>query len=103
MTTHQLIQRRTITDTGCWNFTGTKTGGKCGGYGAIYSGGKMVLVHRLSYLLFKRALIPGKVIAHTCHNRQCFNPAHLKQTTQHRNLLDGVKLGTVKWAKKRNN
>lgn len=96
MTTHQLIQRRTITDTGCWNFTGAKTGGKCGGYGAIYVAGKMVLVHRLSYSLFKRALIPGKVIAHQCNNRQCFNPAHLKQTTQRRNLLDGVKLGTVK-------
>lgn len=101
MTTITLLQHRVITPEGCWNYTGAVNGGKCGGYGTIYAFGKMRLVHRLAYSMFKGKLKRGKVVAHQCHNRLCFNPDHLKQTTQRRNLLDGVKLGTVRLFEKR--
>lgn len=68
------------------------------GYGQIGSdgptkGSRMLLAHRVSYELHfgpipKGEGYHGTVIRHTCDNRSCVNPNHLKLGTQADNLQD---------------
>lgn len=46
------------------------------------------LGHRLSYCIFNGPLIEGMVIDHTCRNKSCCNPDHLRQVTQQVNALE---------------
>ena len=76
-----------ITDSGCWEWTGTKSGNDEAIYGRISYGrdsnGKAILAmaHRVSYLLHKGELIDGHHIHHECRNTLCVNPEHLEQLT----------------------
>jgi len=56
----------------CWIFP-------CGRdvYGSLFSHGKAIRVHRLSYLLAHGAIGENEDIIHTCGELRCINPAHL--------------------------
>jgi hypothetical protein len=55
---------------------------------------KTYLAHRVSWELFSNQSIPdGKVIMHTCDNRKCCNPGHLKLGTHQDNINDMVSKG----------
>ena len=56
------------------------------GYGAIKVGGKQWAVHRLSYSYHVGTLEPGMQIDHSCSNRACWNPDHLRQVTHRQNM-----------------
>jgi len=70
---------------GCWEFTG---GIIPDGYGNFPTKDGNFRAHRFSYMIYKGELEEGKVIMHTCDNRKCVNPEHLKQGTQQENVLD---------------
>lgn len=64
------------------------------GYGSVRVGGKTVGAHRLAY---ERAYGPipddvpgyhGMCVMHTCDNRRCVNPEHLKLGTHQDNMTD---------------
>lgn len=78
----------------CWEWQGHRNQY---GYGRISTGGnKKMLVHRVVYEI-KVGIIPfGMKLLHTCDNRKCCNPKHLKVGTQKDNLQD-------MFSKKRNN
>ena len=61
------------------------------GYGLAWNGVKCVLAHRLSYVRHKEEVIEGKVVMHTCDNKVCINPRHLKAGTQSDNIKDCVR------------
>src|SRR5262245_10128145 len=72
----KLLARREIDDNECWNYIGAKTQG----YGMIGFGGRNYGVHRVAWFLWVGVIPKGKHLHHTCENRACFNPEHLKLT-----------------------
>lgn len=56
---------------------------------------RVQFVHRMSYLQHKGDMPQGLVVRHLCHNKKCFNPAHLEVGTQYENFKDSLEAGTV--------
>ncbi len=62
-------------DKGCWIWTGNIRGG----YGRFSIGGWAIPSHRYSYELHNDVkLSDADLILHSCHNRICVNPSHLR-------------------------
>lgn len=59
----------------CWPWTGATDMG----YGVLKRGGKKVQAHRYVYTMTHGQLTPGLHLVHTCRNRVCVNPAHLRE------------------------
>ena len=71
----------------CWIWRGGNNGN---GYGRIWSAGRMVYVHRLSYELLIGEIPEGLCIDHLCRNPLCVNPLHLEAVTHRENILRGT-------------
>lgn len=66
----------------CWFWRGKVDDG----YGRFYIKGHHYGVHQLSLRVLKNEeIIPGLVVDHTCHKRNCCNPDHLEQVTHSQN------------------
>lgn len=68
----------------CWEWTGYRI---AQGYGQVSWGDKILLAHRVAYELTFGAIPEGKEIHHTCENRACCNPYHLRVVTRRENQL----------------
>lgn len=82
-----FLECRIDEKTGCWVWTGYTTEG----YGRVDAtrwGFGVILVHRLSYLLWKGPLAEGECALHDCDNPPCFNPDHLFKGTKGDNNRD---------------
>lgn len=61
------------------------------GYGRVSHQGKLVGAHRVAYATAHNISLEemeGKVVMHTCDNRWCIEPTHLKLATQQENVQD---------------
>jgi len=75
----------------CWNWAAAKFQN---GYGCLgRQDGGTVMAHRISYEMRFGPIPHGLVVDHTCHNRLCVKPSHLRAVTQKQNVehLPGVK------------
>jgi len=75
---------------GCWEWKGEI---KADGYGRfnVYGGGRKFHypAHRISFYLSNNLVIDeNKVLDHTCRNRSCCNPKHLREVTHRQNVLE---------------
>lgn len=80
-------------DNQCWNWTGA-----CNkwGYGQFGFNKKVVGAHRVSYELANGAIPEKMFILHSCDNRKCVNPAHLRTGTQTENIQEAVAKRRIK-------
>ena len=70
---------------GCWNWTGSKTAG----YGNLRHGGKHIKAHVFSFLLQGGVLFPhAPLVLHSCFNKLCVNPDHLRAGNNRDNCND---------------
>lgn len=98
----------TYADQPCWIWTGEVNRNRSGMlYGRLsmrYKSGprkgkvRKVAAHRASVQAFYKGkrITPKTVIMHLCNNTLCINPAHLKGSTQARNVQQCVKDGRHK-------
>jgi hypothetical protein len=78
--------------TGCWEWN---RGLHSTGYGACYHKlSSANTSHRLSYEVFKGPISPGLMVLHSCDNRRCCNPDHLRTGTQKDNMQDRKERGS---------
>lgn len=91
-------------ESGCWEWVGPLS---AGGYGVIagkIGGNRLVpagvnmLAHRVSWLIHNGKIPDGEgahgtVVMHTCDNRKCVNPKHLRLGTQGDNVKDMIVKG----------
>ena len=64
------------------------------GYGQISHGGRMVLTHRVSFILGGGEFTPDRPFClHSCHDPGCNNTRHLRAGSQKENMADCVAAG----------
>ena len=68
-------------ETGCWNWTGAKTGD---GYGNVKRGGKSIRAHRYAFEKFVGPIPNGACVLHSCDNPACCRPDHLRVGSQNK-------------------
>lgn len=72
----------------CWYWDGHRYPN---GYGQFHIERKPVYAHRFSWeVVHKRSIPVGMCILHTCNNKRCVNPYHLKLGTQAENISDYI-------------
>ena len=67
---------------GCWTYNGAANRN---GYAQIRVGTARPTVHRAAYELLVGSIPAGREVDHTCHNRRCVNPGHLRTVTRKQN------------------
>lgn len=73
----------------CWVWQGNRNNQ---GYGMLHVG-KPTYAHRFSYEMANGPIPPGMFILHSCDNRPCVNPAHLRVGTSLDNMRDMIAKG----------
>lgn len=71
----------------CWLWVGAVS---ATGYGAIglNRSTRALSAHRVAWELHNGPIPEGKFILHSCDNRRCVNPAHLRPGSQRENVAD---------------
>ena len=82
---------------GCWNWTGSKTRG---GYGKFSDKGKQARAHKWLCELVTGRVKKGFDVHHTCGNRVCVNPRHLRVLSHSENMHEAARRGA--WAGEKN-
>jgi len=88
----RFISKLEKTDS-CWIWKGATRGKN--GYGAVKVDGKVVSVHKYFYIKYKGEIPEKLLVSHTCNNKLCVNPDHLKLVTSKENYHNALQRGTI--------
>ncbi|MDQ1317135.1 MAG: hypothetical protein QG588_786 [Candidatus Poribacteria bacterium] len=72
----------------CWEWTAKSIRGH--GYGFICINQKKISAHRLSYEMAYGKIPDDLLVLHSCNNKKCVNPAHLRVGTNQDNADDRI-------------
>lgn len=67
------------------------------GYGMTWFNNRLILVHRLAWILFNGPIPNGLFVLHRCDNRPCYKIEHLFLGTHLENIADAIAKG--RWNK----
>jgi hypothetical protein len=67
----------------CWIWTAARN--NTGGYGIFRIDSRNAVAHRVAYTWANGPVAPGYEVDHTCFNRSCVNPSHLRLLTHQEN------------------
>lgn len=82
----ESFEEKVIKKEGCWGWKG-HIGSH--GYACLSSAYlKTSRAHRISYIIHKGKIPEGLLVLHSCHNKFCTNPNHLRVGTQKENVKD---------------
>lgn len=84
----------------CWLWTAS-TNEK--GYGKFFLRGKRYRAHVVAYEMVNGVIPYGHEASHTCHNRRCVNPSHLKAETHAQNMQRSQAVGRMTGARGKRN
>lgn len=92
-----FLTKHKVVDSGCWEWSSKVFSN---GYGCFYINGTYALAHRVSYMAHNNLweLPVGAVVMHSCDNRKCVNPSHLRLGTVSDNSKDMIAKGRHNWA-----
>lgn len=79
----------------CWEWQGSLN---WKGYGSLSFEGRKMRAHRVAYQLAVGPIPDGLHILHSCDNRRCCNPTHLRAGTNKENVADALTRGRRKAA-----
>jgi hypothetical protein len=79
----------------CWVWTGARS--KLG-YGKVRSGRLLIAAHRIALLHSGVEIPAGMFVLHSCDNRPCCNPSHLRVGTKKDNAIDRALRNPDSWA-----
>lgn len=89
---HYMRYVQPDTETQCWIWTGALRARKgepdSNKYGIIFFQGVSKGAHVYFFLWHGGVIPPFHEVGHTCNNKRCVNPAHLKAVTHSQNILD---------------
>lgn len=77
----------------CWPWQGAKT---ISGYGFMVYRRRRCLAHRVVFMLTKGPIPASLFVLHSCDNRLCVNPWHLRVGTPKDNTRDAIERGRFK-------
>lgn len=75
----------------CWNWTAGRSNS---GYGVFNVQRQPINSHRLAAILSFGPPTNGQYVLHSCDNRLCCNPSHLRYGTQRENMKDSIERGS---------
>lgn len=81
-------------ETGCVEWAGSPS---TGGYGMFWiARGVTSETHRAAYVLERGPIPAGLLVLHSCHNRLCVNPDHLRLGTHEDNMQEMAEAGRAR-------
>lgn len=85
----QRMRKYQVAPDGCWEWQGSRDES---GYGLIAIGGRTRRAHRVSFEIHRCVAIGSEHhVLHSCNNRRCMNPEHLRTGTHQENMADMVR------------
>jgi hypothetical protein len=87
----RLFKNYLVDDAGCWIWQGSTSHR---GYGYLRNCYEHISAHKAAFLLHGGVLTSEKpFVLHSCHNRKCINPQHLRAGNAKENSSDMVAAG----------